>query len=158
MNLLPFFQSFEASGVGRLVRESVWGFAVIESFHLLSLVMLGGSVLLVDLRILNFGLRDRSIGELAREARPWRNLGLVVMLLTGYALFASEATKCYYSTPFWVKISTLVVAILFTYTVHNRATLSNDSHASNGKVVIALISMALWFVVAAAGRWIGFSG
>ncbi len=158
MDLLPFFQSFEASGVGRMVRESVWAFAVIESFHLISLVMLGGSVMLVDLRILNFGLRNRTVSELAREARPWRNLGLVVMLLTGYALFASEATKCYFSTPFWVKMGALLVAILFTYTVHNRATVSDDSERGGGKVVIALVSMALWFVVAAAGRWIGFSG
>ena len=55
MNLLPFFQMVEESGLGRAVRESVWAFAVIESVHLLALAMMGGAVLLVDMRMLNIG-------------------------------------------------------------------------------------------------------
>jgi hypothetical protein len=158
MDLLPFFQWVESSGIGRMVRESVWAFAVIESIHLLSLVMLGGSVLLVDMRVLNLGLRDRSVGELARDARPFANIGLVVLILSGTGLFASEAVKCYYSYPFWVKIIALALAILFTYTVHDRATRGDTDHEGGGRTVIALVSLVLWFTVAAAGRWIGFSG
>ena len=158
MNLLPLFQWCEESGIGRTIRESVWAFALIESTHLLSLVMLGGSVLLVDLRILNLGLRGRSVGELAREARPFANLGLVILLLSGFALFSSEAVKCYYSYPFRVKMAALAAALVFTYTVHNRAALAADDRASSGRTMIALASLLLWFIVAASGRWIGFSG
>ena len=111
MNLLPLFQWCEESGIGRTVRESVWAFAVIESTHLLSLVMLGGSVLLVDLRILNLGLRQRPVGELVRETQPFARIGLVVLLASGLALFSSEAVKCYYSFPFWVKMGSLAAAI-----------------------------------------------
>ena len=117
--------------------------------------MLGGSVLLVDLRILNLGLRGRSVGELAREARPFANLGLVILLISGLALFSSEAVKCY---PFRVKMAALAAALVFTYTVHNRAALAADDRASSGRTMIALASLLLWFIVAASGRWIGFSG
>ena len=158
MDLLPVFQWCEESGIGRAVRESVWAFAVIESTHLLALVILGGSVLLVDLRILNLGLRQRSVGELARETRPFARIGLVVLILSGLALFASEAVKCYYSVPFWVKMYALAAAIVFTFTVHNRVALSADDRSSGGRTMIALVSLALWFTVAASGRWIGFSG
>lgn len=157
MDILALFQSIEESGLGRMVRESVWAFAVIESIHLLALVMLGGSVLLVDLRMLHLGLRSRSVSELARDTRPIANLGLVILIVSGYALFASEAVKCYYSFPYWVKMGALALALLFTYTVHNRIAAS-DTSGSGGKAVVAIISLLLWFTVAAAGRWIGFSG
>ena len=50
----------------------MWAFAVIESVHLLALATMGGAVLLVDLRMLNLGLRRRPVAELAREAqRPF---------------------------------------------------------------------------------------
>lgn len=158
MDILALFESIESSGIGRAVRESVWAFAVIESMHLLSLVMLGGSVLLVDMRMLNLGLRGRSVSELARDTRIFANTGLVVLIISGYALFASEAVKCYYSYPFWVKMGALALAILFTYTVHNRVAFAETRETGGGKAAIAIISMLLWFVVAAAGRWIGFSG
>ena len=158
MDLLPFFQWCEESGFGRTVRESVWAFAVIESTHLLSLVILGGSVILVDLRMLNLGLRHRSVGELTREVRPFANIGLCVLVLSGLALFSSEAVKCYFSFPFWVKMSALATAIVFTFTIHNRAALAADDRVSSGRTLIALVSLALWFTVAASGRWIGFSG
>jgi hypothetical protein len=154
--MLPVFQWFEDSGLGRAVRESVWAFAAIESVHLLALAAMGGAVLLVDFRTLNLGLRHRSVSELAREVQPLVTLSLIVLVLTGVALFASEGVKCYYSTPFWVKMWTLLAATIYTYTIRKRSVMSSTPGGS--QAIIAIGSMALWFVVAAAGRWIGFSG
>ena len=157
MDLLPLFQWCEESGLGRTIRESVWAFAVIESVHLLALATMGGAVLLVDLRALNLGLRQRTVSELAGEARPYMNAALAVLIVSGLALFSSEAVKCYYSAPFRVKMIALAAAITFTYTIRRNAV----SKAENGGgmlTLVSLVSVALWFTVAAAGRWIGFSG
>ncbi|MGE3957189.1 MAG: DUF6644 family protein [Vicinamibacterales bacterium] len=159
MDLLPLFQTFEDSGLGRAVRESVWAFAVIESVHLLALATMGGAALLVDMRMLNLGLKDRPTAELAADASRFFNLGLIVLILSGIGLFASEAVKCYYSTPFWVKMITLAVAIVFAYAVRNPVARSAEGRVGTGtRAMVAVSSIALWFVVAAAGRWIGFSG
>src|SRR5919199_2572336 len=126
MDLLPLFQWCEASTVGDAIRTSPWAFAVIESVHLLGLAAIGGAVLIVDLRMLGLGLRRQSVGEIAREAQPILVASLVVMLVTGIALFMSEAVKCYYSTPFWVKMASLLLAIVFTFTVRRSITLKED--------------------------------
>ena len=78
-------------------------------------------------------------------------------MLSGLGLFASEATKCYYSFPFSVKIIMLVVATTFAYTIRRRVAFSPDS-SDTTRMAVALVSVTLWFIVAAAGRWIGFSG
>ena len=141
------------------MRESVWAFAVIESVHLLALTTMGGAVLLVDLRLLNLGLRSRTVGELARETQRFVNVGLIMLILSGIGLFASEATKCYYSTPFSVKMWTLLAATIFTYTVRKRVSFAEEGRVSSRtQMLVALVSMTMWFVVAASGRWIGFSG
>ena len=69
--LLPFFQWCESLWLGQFVVGSNWLFPVIEAVHLLALSVLGGAVLVVDLRLLGFGLKGRSASELWRAARPW---------------------------------------------------------------------------------------
>jgi hypothetical protein len=157
--LFPFFQWCEATAFGTMIRESPWAFAVIESVHLLALSVIGGAVLLVDLRLLGWGLQKSSIRELARNAQPWLNASLIVMLVTGLGLFFSEPTKCYYSTPFWVKMWSLLFAMIYTYTIRRRVLSRDDASIAPimGKLT-ALVSLALWFGVGAGGRWIGFSG
>jgi hypothetical protein len=157
-NLLPWFEWCEASWVGNAIRQSLWLFPVIEATHLLALCILGGAVLVLDLRLLGFGLRNQPIPQLARDARPWLIGSLSVMLLTGLALFASESVKCYYSTSFWVKMTTLPMALLFTFTIRNRVATRAAMQATATTRLVALTSVLLWFVVSAAGRWIGFSG
>src|SRR3954447_22930997 len=83
MSLLPFFQWCEASALGTAIRESPWAFAAIESVHLLALSVIGGAVLLVDLRLLGLGLRNQPLAEIARNAQRWFNVSLAVMLVTG---------------------------------------------------------------------------
>jgi hypothetical protein len=157
--LLPFFQWCEATTIGTAIRSSSWAFAVIESVHLLGLSVIGGAVLLVDLRLLGYGLRDQRIADVARAAFPWLVGSLVVMLLTGISLFLSEATKCYGSEPFWLKMTSLALAMLFTFTIRRRVTLADERRMRPiWFKLVALVSLALWFGVGASGRWIGFSG
>jgi hypothetical protein len=157
--MLSVFQSIEFSSIGQLIKNSSWAFAVIESIHLLALATIGGAVLVVDLRLLGFGLRRQTVTDVARDAQPVLVWSLAVMLVTGFALFVSEATKCYYSTPFWVKMTSLALALAFTFTIRRKVTLTE--HATTGPTtlrLVALVSLTLWLGVGAGGRWIGFSG
>ena len=156
--LLPFFQWCETLWLGQLVVGSLWLFPVIESVHLLGLAVLGGSILLVDFRLLGLGLTGRAVSELARDARPWMITALIVMVLTGIPLFLSEPIKCYYSTAFWIKMTTLPIALVFAFTVRTRVTRAEPArNTARRQQLVGALSMALWFTVAAAGRWIGFS-
>ena len=156
--LLPFFEWCETLWLGQFVVGSNWLFPVIESIHLLALALLGGSIFLVDFRLLGLGLKDREVAELARDARPWMIGGLVAMVLTGVPLFLSEPIKCYYSTAFWIKMTTLPIALAFAFTVRTRVTRAEPvRNTARRQRMVGALSMALWFTVAAAGRWIGFS-
>ena len=155
--LLPFFEWCETVWLGRAVVGSLWLFPVIEAVHLLGLSVLGGAVLIVDLRLLGTGLKSWTPAELWREARPFMIGALVVMIATGIPLFLSEAIKCYYNDSFWVKMTTLPIAIAFAFTVRARATTDSVRNTARRQAVVGALSIALWVTVAAAGRWIGFS-
>ncbi len=154
--LLPFFEWCEATMLGRTIRESLWMFPILESIHLVGLCILGGALLVVDLRLLGVGLKDSTIAELDRQARPWLVLAVAVLLSTGVLLFLSEAIKCYYNTAFWVKITTLPFAILFTLAIKERFA-RTAVYTSAYSRWVGTVDLLLWFVVAAGGRWIGFS-
>jgi hypothetical protein len=158
MSLLGFFQWCEQSGIGEAIRKSAWLFPLIEAIHLLGLGVIGGAVLVVDLRLLGLGLRRHPLAQLTRDAQPWLIGSLVLMLITGGLLFLSEAIKCYYHGAFWFKMSSLFLAIVFTFTVQRKVTMADEIRVRPiwGKVV-ALISVALWSGVGIGGRWIGFS-
>jgi hypothetical protein len=154
---LWFFEWCEATALGQAIRQSLWLFPVIEAVHLLGLCALGGAVILVDLRLLGWGLRNQSIAEVAIGVRRWLVVSVVVMLVTGTLLFLSEAVKCYHNPSFWVKITTLPIALAFTFAIRQRIAARGTMVTSVQSRAIAMVSLALWFTVAAAGRWIGFS-
>jgi len=158
MTMLPFFQWVSTTAVGQAISQSPWEFAAIESVHLLALAVIGGAVLMLDLRLLGLGLRDQPIARVARDAQPWLVGSLIVMLVTGVLLFSSEPIKCYYSTPFWVKMSSLLLAMIFAFTVRRKVALAGEGHVRPIWLkVVAIVSLTLWFGVGAGGRWIGFS-
>jgi hypothetical protein len=158
MSLLTFFQWCEASGIGETIRKSSWLFPVIEAIHLLGLGVIGGAVLVVDMRLLGLGLRRQSAAELTRNAQPWLVGSLVLMIITGGLLFLSEAIKCYYHDAFWFKMSCLFLAIVFTFTIQRKVTMTEETRLSPvWSKVVAVVSVLLWAGVGIGGRWIGFS-
>ncbi len=157
MSLLAFFQWCDRTAIGVAIRDSVWLFPAIEAVHLLALALLGGAVLIVDLRLLGFGLRRQSARELAADLRPWLHTGLAAMLVSGVLMFLSEALKCYESPPFQLKMLFLFLALLFTFTVRRRVLLSDETPRRPwlGRLTAAT-SLTLWSGVGLMGRAIGF--
>ncbi len=156
--ILQFFDWIENTSVGEAIRGSLWLFPVIESFHLLALAVIGGAILVVDMRLFGVLFRGQPVRQLARDAQPFLIGSLVVLLISGGLLFASEATKCYDHNAFWVKMACLAAAILFTFTVKRRVTNAGEENVSPAwSKTVALLSVALWTGVGIGGRWIGFS-
>ena len=156
--LLPLFQALENSAIGAAIRDSLWLFPVVEAFHLIGLAVIGGAILVVDFRLLGLGLRGHPVSRLARDVQPWVIGSLVVMILTGVPLFLSEAIKCYYSFAFWTKMTALLLAILFTFTVRRSVSFAPDGRFSAASSrAVGVTSIALWSAVGWGGRWIGFS-
>src|SRR5687768_16627983 len=155
---LSIFQALENGAIGTAVRDSLWLFPVVEVFHLLGLAVIGGAILVVDFRLLGLGLSGHPLSRLARDVQPWVIGSLVVMILSGIPLFLSEATKCYYSFAFWTKMTALLFAIIFTFTIRRSVSFAPDGRFSAASYrVVGLTSIALWSTVGWGGRWIGFS-
>jgi len=157
--LWHFAQWSEASSLGRVIRNSEYAFPMIEFVHLAALAVIGGAVLIVDMRLLGYGLKKTSVAQLARDAQPWVTGSLIVMLVTGSCLYASEATKCYASVAFWIKMVSLLLAMIFTYTVKKRVAAGDEKTFSlAANKTVGFVSLLLWFGVAWGGRWIWFGG
>jgi hypothetical protein len=155
--LLPFFKWAETLTISAAIRDTNWMFPAIEAVHIVALTLLFGAVLMLDFRLLGLTLRTKPVRQLASELEPFTIVSLVIILISGFLLFASEAMKCYASVPFQVKIAFLFAAIIFQFTVVNRVTKSNAaSPISLGGRLAAAVSIILWLGVGIGGRGIGF--
>ena len=157
MSLLEFCQWVQYSAPLVAMRSSPWFFPVIATIHLMGLAVIGGSVLVVDLRLLGLGLRRQPVAQLAQDAERWLFGSLLVMASTGILLFMCFATKYYYLTFFWVKMAALFLVLVFTFSVRRRVAMADETRMSPvWSKVVALVSLSLWTTVAIGGRWIGF--
>jgi len=158
MTVQPLFQWIEQTELAMWVNNSKWAFAVIECFHILSLAIIGGAVVMVDARLLGYGFRNQKVSEVAEAARPWLIGSLILIILTGYGMFSSLAAgKYYWNIGFWWKMGLLAVAIIFTFAVRQPYALrSSTTGATPAARAIAVVSIGLWLSVAIAGRMIGF--
>jgi hypothetical protein len=161
MSLLEFCRWIQFSPPLVAMRSSPWLFPVIASIHLLGLALVGGAVLVGDLRLLGFGLSRQPVALVVRDAERWLIVGLLIMAPTGLLLFMCFATKYYFLKFFWIKMASLFLVLVFTFSFRRRvaamAAIAEDMEAYPGKRrLAALVSLSLWTTVAIGGRWIGF--
>ncbi len=156
MLILHLFQWLGATPVGVFMQQSTYAFAVVEMFHLLSLSVLGGAILIVNLRVLGVGLRSLSAASLAREFKPYLIGSLTVAVVSGILLLSEEPMKCYYHPAFLLKMLFLALAVLFYFVIQERMFRRSQSRAiSLVAKSTGVLSLLLWLSVGLAGRAIG---
>lgn len=157
--VLAFCKWCNESPWGHGVRDSVWLFPFVEIFHLLALGVLGGTILILNLRLLGFRFQGEPVSELAEDVKPWMLGSLAVMFVSGFLLFCTEAVKMYDSPAFRFKMIFLFLAVVFTFTIYQKFINSEDARFSRfWRAVAAVVSLVLWACVGLGGRAIGYYG
>jgi hypothetical protein len=153
-HILPgaFFRWCMSTDLSQLIRGSRWGFAVLETIHILGFGVLLGGICLVDLSVLGFGMRQPA-GRIVRDATRWGLAGLAVAAVTGIPMFMSAAALYANSIPFLVKMIMLIASVVLQIVLYKFPALLNGSTA--GKVMAAA-SLLCWFGIAYTGRAIAF--
>ena len=158
MDILSFFNWLDTSWLADLSKSNGGVFAVVQMFHLLALTVLGGMVLVQDLRLFNLILQNVELRDLLRYTRRWFDIALVTSVASGIFMSSAVAMKLYYNEMFWTKMTALLVGAIFVYTIERPLLrqMGDDLRAMTCRL-LAASSLMIWFTVAASGRWIGFS-
>lgn len=158
MDLLPLFEWLDASLLADAAKAYGGVFAVVQMFHLLGLALLGGTVILGDLRLLGVLMTDVPSAVVTRNTQMWFDVALAVLLLSGVFMSAAVAIKLYYNEMFWGKMTALGLGLVFVYAIRRPLLrYDHDELSPRALRLVAVCSLVIWFSVAACGRWIGFS-
>jgi hypothetical protein len=159
--LRAFCQWLEQLPFAADIRESGWLFPTLETVHVVALVIVIGSILSVDTRLLGLGARNRAFTAIAREMLPWTWMGFVVASLAGTLMFASKAVTYAANWPFRVKLLLLLLAGLNMMLFHGwgmrDVRLWDTRKPPISAQLAGALSLLLWLGVLTAGRWIGFT-
>ena len=150
------FQWCESSLLGNAIKNSKWDFAILETVHIIGIAVLLGSTLVVNLRLLGFGMRRRSAAQLEEELAPWTWGALLLMLVTGVPMFLSEAVRMSLNGPFFTKMILLSLALAIHFTIRRTATRPEAANRVGLGKLAASLSIVSWLSVALAGRAIAF--
>jgi hypothetical protein len=128
-------------------------FAQWEVGHILSLVVLGGSSILLNLRLMGVGLTDEPPRELHRNLGRWVWIGAVSIVVTGLLIGSSNAERLYTSGAFSAKMVGLAAALILTFGV-TLPTARADGVMSVGSRLaaiagLAVFAFALWVFLSA---------
>lgn len=146
---------FLQNAIADALNNTEWAFPLAEVFHITGFAVSIGTIAVLDLRLLGFGLRREKPAQLLSYTEPWTLIALVIVLFSGAALFISQSDIYLANRVFPWKMAILVVAILFNFTIHRKVALSASESTPLTKLVAAL-SLILWVGIVFGGIFIAF--
>jgi hypothetical protein len=162
MFLLRVCQWVDSTSLNSFIRRSNWAFPLLDVVHTLGIVLVAGTIVLLDLRLLNLALRSVPIKQVVSRIVPSTLWGFAIMLVSGALLFASEAVKMYDNRFFRTKLALLALAGLNAVTFHRTIYRDVDNWASEPVApararLAGLLSLVFWIAIIAAGRAIAYA-
>ncbi len=131
-----------------------WAFPVCEVVHIIGFAILIGTITIVDLRLLGLGMKKQTAAELVKDTAPWTLLGLVLVLISGPLIFSSDPNLYMGNQSFRFKITMLLLAILFNWTLHRKVATSPQPGGMG--TLVGGISILMWTSVIFGGIFIAF--
>ena len=145
-----FLQWCHDNALSEFMRSAKWPYPTVEIFHIAGLILVFGSILVLNLRIFGRILRQEPVPEVAAGLSPLTVTGIAAQAVSGPVLFMTSAMKFSESTPFKLKLLLLLVALTYHFGVHRRFALDPETPAQILRVSAAA-SMLLWIGVVLAG-------
>jgi hypothetical protein len=138
-----------------------WVIPAVQSVHIVTIAVLIGSVLVIDLRLLGLIERRQAVGALMDHYLPVVAVSMVVLFVTGAVLIAGEPTRALFRITFYLKMALILAVLALTWALsrfaRTRVALAGGARAQALVKSGAVLSMLLWVAVIFAGRWIGYT-
>lgn len=152
----------EYSGIGTAVREGIYLLPLINALHIMSVVLVFGTIFIVDLRMIGIMATNRPFTKVATELLKWTWLGFAIALVTGLLLVAANATTFLVNQEFQIKMVLLLLAginmIVFEFiSIRDVEKWDNDRSPPFKVRLSGFLSLSLWSAVIVFGRWIGYT-
>lgn len=152
-----WFEWVEAFPTSTAIRESLNGYPILLTSHVVSMCLFLGLVIMMDLRLAGLGFRQTRFSELQKRLFPWQMFGLVITSLSGLLLFYGQPMRYYGKALFWTKLVLMALAgvnaMYFHLTTYRSvARWDNDVVLPRGAKMAGVLSLVLWAGVVAFGR------
>jgi len=159
MILDPWLRALQNTPIAMAIAENDLLFPWIESVHVLAIVLVVGTICVVDLRLLGFASTNRSMQRVMTDVLPVTWTAFAVAAITGSLLFSSRAIDYAHNFFFLGKMSLLALAAANMTTFHgfgarNIAQWSALQTTPMAAKIAGGISLLIWTAVIVFGRWI----
>ncbi len=162
---MPFLQTFcewlENTAVAQFISGSTWAFPTIETTHVLVLVIVVGSIAIVDLRLLGWASKGRPASGLIHSMLPWTWAAFGLAVASGSLLFTSRAADYIALPAFNAKFVFMGLAgvnMVVFHLVTQRTMAQWDTGApAMGARIAGGLSLLFWGAIIVCGRQVGFS-
>jgi len=152
------FLALQESALGHAMRGSPALYPAVEILHIIGFVVLVGSILALDLRLLGLGTAI-PIQPMAQLLLPMSRFGFLLAICMGFLLFSADASHVVKNPAFQSK-AVLIAAALVNVVIAHLGPWRRMAHwgteAPGGAKVTALLSLLLWVGVVCAGRLIAY--
>jgi hypothetical protein len=153
----------QTTRIASLVAENDILFPWIESVHVLAIVLVVGTISIVDLRLLGVASLDVGVRRIMRDVIPYTWSAFAIAAITGSLMFSSDATHYARNRYFQAKLVVLVLAGLNMALFHLVGLRDIERWgAAGGRTplsakVAAAVSLLAWIAVVSLGRGTGFT-
>lgn len=157
--LQPILQWLWGTRLAELVRDSLWGYPIAESLHLLSITMMFGSIVLADLRFIGMGRSMPASLLCEKYLLRFTWVAFLFVVASGLLLFSAYAPENIGNVAFQLKMIVMALAGLnmmyFTFRVsRGLATWDRDLPPPLSARISAGLSILLWASTICLGRLI----
>ena len=161
MSLLDICEWLAETPWSIALHESLYVYPLVETAHVLSLLLFVGSIIFIDLRLLGATLREAPVTEVTSRILPWTFAGFAVAVVSGALLFYAIPVRTFLSIFFRIKMLLLFISginVLLLHRFLNRTVHGWDA-AARPPVrarVAGAVSLAAWALVIVMGRMIAY--
>lgn len=150
--------STPAEALAHAINSSPWLYPAANVVHVLGVILLAGSLIAFDLRLLGV-TRAGDVRDLARVTLPWSLLGFGIAVPAGLVLFGSDSTALLSNGAFRLKLLLLLLAGVNAAALHASGalkTLVPSTAVPLRPRFHAAASILLWVGVIVCGRMIAY--
>jgi len=152
----------QATSLAVFIHNTKWVFTTIEVVHVVAILLVIGTIAVVDLRLLGLRSTKRPFTDVSHEILPATWAAFILAAVAGSLLFISQATAYYASTSFWIKMGIMALAginmLIFEFiTVRGVQSWNVNPTPPLPARLAGGISISCWLLVFVFGRWTGFS-